>query len=61
MLLSSESSAITTVVNSMVSSFTSQASDIASGVGSIIVPLLPIVGVVAVVFLGIKIFRRVAR
>lgn len=61
MLLSSESSAISSVVNSMVSNFTSQASDIASGIGSIIVPLLPIVGAVAVVFLGIKLFRRVAK
>lgn len=61
LLLEGETSAISTVVNSMTSSFTTQVADITAGIGSIVPVLLPIVGVIAVVFIGIKLFRRMAK
>lgn len=60
-LASESTSAIGNVVNSMTTSFTSQVSEITSGIGSIVPTLLPIVGVIAVVFIGLKLFRRMAK
>lgn len=60
-ILGGSTSAISDVVSSMTTSFTSQVSDITAGIGSIVPVLLPIVGVIAVVFIGMKLFRRMAK
>lgn len=52
---------IENVVSSMTTSFTSQVGEITTGIGSIVPTLLPIVGVMAVVFIGIRLFKRLAK
>lgn len=56
-----QASTIQTITNSMVSSFTSMTSDMMSGVGSILPVVLPIVGAIAVIFLGVRLFNRLSK
>lgn len=56
-----ESSAISSVVSSMTTQFGSMVTEISSGIGSIVPVLLPILGVVAVIFIGLKLFRKIAK
>ena len=49
------------VVTSMNTQFTTDVADIVSGIGTLVPTLLPIVGVIAVIFIGIKLFKRVAK
>ena len=52
-------SPIDTVVSSMVTSFTSQVSDLTTGIGSILPVLLPIIGVTTAIFLGMKLYKMI--
>lgn len=56
-----EPSTISTVVSAMKTQFTSMTSDMLSGIGEIVPVVLPIVGAVAVVFLGIRLFKRLSK
>lgn len=47
-----------TLVTSLVSGFTSTASSMLSAVGQIVPVMLPVVGGIAVVTIGVKIFRK---
>lgn len=49
---------ISTVVSAMTSSFQSTANEMLSAIGNILPIVLPIVGAVAVIFLGVRLFRR---
>lgn len=49
------------VVSAMTSQFTTDVGDIVTGIGSLVPILLPIVGVVAMIFIGLKLFRRMVK
>lgn len=61
MVLLEGSSAIDTLVTSMETSFTSMTSDMMDGIGGILPIVLPIVGAVAVVFLGVRLFKKLSK
>lgn len=48
-----------TVVTALTSAFTTAVSDIMSAIGGILPVVLPVVGAIAVVGIGIKIFKKV--
>lgn len=50
-----------TLINSLVQGFTSTTNDALSGIAKIAPVALPIIGAIVIVFLGIKIFKRVSR
>lgn len=52
---------ISTIVSSMQSSFTTTANEMMSAIGSILPVLLPIVGAIAVIFLGVRLFKRLSK
>lgn len=52
---------ISTIVTSMQSSFQSTANEMMSAVGNILPILLPIVGAIAVIFLGVRLFKRLSK
>lgn len=56
-----EASAIDTLVSSMGTTFTSMTSDMMSGIGTILTAVLPIVGGVAVITLGIRLFKKLSK
>lgn len=60
-MLMTETSTISTLVSAMKTSFTSMTSDMLSGIGEIVPVVLPIVGGVAVVFLGIRLFKKLSK
>lgn len=49
------------LINSLVQGFTSTTNDALSGIAKIAPVALPIIGAIVIVFLGIKIFKRVSR
>lgn len=52
---------INTIVSSMQTSFQSTASQMMTAIGNILPVLLPIVGAVAVIFLGVRLFKRLSK
>lgn len=52
---------ISTIVTSMQTSFQSTANEMMSAVGNILPILLPIVGAIAVIFLGVRLFKRLSK
>lgn len=50
-----------TITGSLTSGFTSIVSDMMTSIGSILPIVLPVVGAVAVIFLGVKLFKRLAK
>lgn len=49
------------LINSLVEGFTSTTNDALSGIAKIAPVALPIIGAIVIVFLGIKIFKRVSK
>ena len=49
------------LINSLVQGFTKTTNDALSGIAKIAPVALPIIGAIVIVFLGIKIFKRVSR
>lgn len=56
MLLSAEPN---TIVTALSTAFTSAVSDVMSAIGTVLPIVLPVVGAIAVVGIGIKIFKKV--
>lgn len=61
MIVLESTSVIGGLTSSMVSSFTSMVSDMMSGIGSILPVVLPITGAVAVIFLGVRLFKKLSK
>lgn len=60
-MFATESNSISSLVNSMTTSFTSITGDMMSGIGSILPIVLPVVGGIAVIFLGIRLFKKLSK
>ena len=56
-----ESNAMSTITSAMTTSFTSIVGDRMTTIGSILPIVLPVVGAVAVIFLGVRLFKRLAK
>lgn len=50
-----------TITSSLTSGFTSIVGDMMSSIGEILPIVLPVVGAVAVIFLGVKLFKKLAK
>lgn len=60
-LAEGETASISTVTSSMTTAFTGFASDALSAIGSIVPVVLPIMGALVVVGIGVKVFKRFAK
>lgn len=56
-----ESNAMSTITSAMTTAFTSIVGDMMTTIGNILPIVLPIVGAVSVISLGVKLFRRFAK
>ena len=61
MTVLAESNAISTITSAMTTAFTSIVGDMMTTIGGILPIVLPVVGAVAVIFLGVRLFKRLSK
>ena len=59
--MESGGNAMSTITSALTTAFTSIVSDMMSSIGSILPIVLPVVGATAVIFLGVRLFRKLSK